>query len=340
MIYPLLLFTLPLLSSANGETTTTATTAFKQTPQVMRKVSRSDTPTLPPPYVHLPVFLDSRSPPGTVEKERHRPFRATGRKLRTTEPVLGPLSPARANTSQPAASGVSVKTSCERNKMLVQVRRSILGTGERGSRLKLGTCRPSGSERDYLYFEYDHDMCGTKRTIINNQVAYTNTLRYDPLRLQGPIRRAVPFNLPVSCYFNRLSPSHRYVLGQSMYFEAEALSVSPDKRLYVHFCYATPEKSHTSTPQFPVVQNYGCMVESKENHHKTFFFGNIQLHMHCSMSVHSSVPTPTSKSCNYNPKTRKWVELYESDQVCTCCDSNCTSAASSGESRILVFLHH
>nr|XP_040020437.1 zona pellucida sperm-binding protein 3d.2 isoform X2 [Gasterosteus aculeatus aculeatus] len=381
MIYPLLLFTLPLLSSANGETTTTATTAFKQTPQVMRKVSRSDTPTLPPPYVHLPVFLDSRSPPGTVEKERHRPFRATGRKLRTTEPVLGPLSPARANTSQPAASGVSVKTSCERNKMLVQVRRSILGTGERGSRLKLGTCRPSGSERDYLYFEYDHDMCGTKRTIINNQVAYTNTLRYDPLRLQGPIRRAVPFNLPVSCYFNRyqyseytpkmqlskiftpmknrakfiltprnalwerLSPSHRYVLGQSMYFEAEALSVSPDKRLYVHFCYATPEKSHTSTPQFPVVQNYGCMVESKENRSRfipyrrnavrfsvdAFFFPGMtgKLHMHCSMSVHSSVPTPTSKSCNYNPKTRKWVELYESDQVCTCCDSNCTSAASS-----------
>lgn len=169
MLYPLLLFTLPLLSSANGETTTT-TTAFKQTPQVMRKVSRSDTPTLPPPYVHLPVFLDSRPPLGTVEKEGHRPFRATGQKLRTTEPVLGPLSPARANTSQPAASGVSVKTSCERNKMLVQVRRSILGTGERGSRLKLGTCRPSGSERDYLYFEYDHDMCGTKRTVSSSDV--------------------------------------------------------------------------------------------------------------------------------------------------------------------------
>ncbi|KAL6109528.1 uncharacterized protein ACO6RY_12632 [Pungitius sinensis] len=373
MLCPLLLFTLPLLSSANGDTT------FRQTPPVIREVSRSDTAAPPPPYFHLPVFLDSR--PGTVEKERFSPFRATGRKLRTLEPALGPLPPARANTSQPAASGVSVKTSCERNKMRVEVQRSILGTGDPDAHLKLGTCRPSGAERDYLYFEFDYGMCGTQRTIINNQVAYTNVLQYDPLRLKGPIRRAVPFNLPVSCYFNRyqyseytpkmllsklftpmknkakliltprnarwerLSPSDRYVLGQSMYFQAEASSVSRDKRLYVHSCYATPEKSHNSTPQFPVVQNYGCMIESKENRSRfipyrrnavrfsvdAFFFPGMtgKLHMHCSMSVRSSLPTPTSKSCNYNTKTRKWVELYGPDLVCTCCDSNCRSAASS-----------
>ncbi|XP_031723284.1 zona pellucida sperm-binding protein 3d.2 [Anarrhichthys ocellatus] len=341
MVYPLLLFMLPLLSSTDGGTPPTFE-ALKQTTQVMRNVSRRDTPTLP---------------------------------------VRGTLPPVRANASPPRATGDSVSTSCELNKMVVQVQRSILGTGEPDSQVKLGTCQASKSTRDYLYFEYDVGMCGTKRTIINNHVAYSNTLQYDPLRLQGPIRRAVPFSLPVACYYNRyqyseytpkmrlrkivtamrkrakfiltprnaqwekLSPSDQYVLGKSMYFEAEARSVSRNKRLYVHLCYATPEKSHTSTPQFPVVQNFGCMVESKDSRSRfipyksnavrfsvdAFYFTGMtsqHIYMHCSMSLGSSVPTPTAKSCNYNTQTRKWVELYGPDLVCTCCDSNCSSAAS------------
>ena len=42
-----------------------------------------------------------------------------------------------------------------------------------------------------------------------------------------------------------------------MYFEAEAPSMSVDKRLYVHSCYVTADKSHMSTLQFPVVKNFG-----------------------------------------------------------------------------------
>ncbi|XP_054477469.1 zona pellucida sperm-binding protein 3d.2 isoform X2 [Anoplopoma fimbria] len=349
----------------------------------MREASRRNTPTLPPPYLHLPVFLDSRLP--LVEKEQFSPSRGTG--LETLpEPVRGVLLPVLASTTPPRASGFSVRTSCERNKMLVQVRRSVLGTGEPDSQLTLGTCQASKSTKEYFYFQYDVFMCGTKRTIINNQVAYLNTLKYDPPRIRGPIRRAVPFTLPVACYYNRyqysykigytpkmrlhriftplknrakfiltprnaqwerLSPSDRYELGTPMYFEAEAPSMSRDKRLYVHLCYVTPEKSHTSTPQFPVVQNYGCMVESKDSRSRyipyksnavrfsvdAFLFKGMmgqQLYMHCSMSVGSSVPTPTAKSCNYNTKTKRWVELYGPDSVCTCCDSNCSSAASTG----------
>ncbi|KAK1894911.1 Zona pellucida sperm-binding protein 3 [Dissostichus eleginoides] len=268
--------------------------------------------------------------------------------------------------------------------MLVQVQRSILGTGEPYSRLKLGSCRISNTTENYFYFKYDLDMCGTKRTIINNQMTYSNKLQYKSPQLQGPIRRAVSFILPVACFYNRyqysykigytpkihprkifkpmknrvkffltprnaqwerLSPSDQYELGRPMYFEAEALSMSEDQRLYVHLCYATPERSHNSTPQFPVVANYGCMVESKDSRsrfilYKTnavrfsvdaFLFAGMtgqQLYMHCSMSVSSSVPTPRAKSCNYDTKERRWVELYGPDSVCTCCDSNCSSAAS------------
>lgn len=87
-----------------------------------------------------------------------------------------------------------------------------------------------------------------------------------------------------------------------------------------------------------------------------------QLYMHCTMSVGSSVPSPTAKSCNYDTKAGRsgykkekkpgmkneqnykklfitvllrWVELYGSDSVCSCCDSSCSSAASTGESLFL-----
>ncbi|KAM7383056.1 hypothetical protein PAMP_002742 [Pampus punctatissimus] len=344
----------------------------------MRKVSRRETPTLPAPYLHLPVFVESRLP--LVEKERFTPTRGTGQEP-LPEPVRKILLPARPCTRPSGASGVSLNVSCGFNRMHVQVPTSILGTAEPQSHLRLGTCRASKSTRDFIYFEYDLGLCGTKRTIINNQVAYSNTLHYDPPRVQGPIRRAMAFTLPVACYYNRyqysykigykpkmqmrrilkpmkngakfiltarnaqwqrLSPSYQYVLGKPMYFEAEALSMSQSERLYVHSCYVTPKKSHTSMPQFPIVKNFGCMVESKESRSRfiryknnavrlsidAFLFKEMTgqyLYMHCTMSAGSSVPTPTAKACNYDAKAGRWVELYGSESVCDCCDSSCSS---------------
>lgn len=62
-----------------------------------------------------------------------------------------------------------------------------------------------------------------------------------------------------SAQWERLSPSDLYVIGKPMYFQAEArsLDLSEDERLYVHSCHATPNKSHSSMPQFPVVENFG-----------------------------------------------------------------------------------
>ncbi|XP_053288234.1 zona pellucida sperm-binding protein 3d.2 [Pleuronectes platessa] len=355
--------------------------AAHPTAQVQADFSRKEARTLPPPYLHLPVFVDSNLP--LVQKEHFSPARGS-RKEPLPEAVRGLLIPAALpGTSPPSTTQEPVKTWCWRSRMHVQVERSLLGTGESQPQLRLGTCQTSNSNEEYLYFDYDFDTCGTKRTVIGNQVAYINTLRYDPPKLEGPIRRAVPFNLPVACSYNRyqysykigykpkmqmrkifksmnnrakfsltprnaqwerLSPSDQYVLGKPMYFEAEAPSMSVDKRLYVHSCYVTSDKSHTSTLQFPVVKNFGCMVESKESHSRfipyknnavrfsldAFLFKGMtdQLYMHCDMSVGSSVPSPTAKSCNYDLKAGRWVELFGSDSVCTCCDSSCRSTAS------------
>lgn len=162
MVYLLLFLTLPLFSSTDGGGTPPTSEASHQTTQVMRNVSRRETPRLPPPYLHLPVFVDSRTP--LVEKEQFSPARGTGQDP-LPEPVREILLPVRPSTSPPSASGVSVKTSCKLKKILVQVQRSILGTGEPLSRVTLGTCRPSKSTADYIYFEYDLGLCGTKRKV-------------------------------------------------------------------------------------------------------------------------------------------------------------------------------
>ncbi|XP_047455068.1 zona pellucida sperm-binding protein 3d.2, partial [Mugil cephalus] len=363
----------PLLSALN----------LTAPPQV-RSVHRRGAPTPPPSYLRLPVFVNSKQP--LVEKERFSPARGSGLEP-LPDAVRGVLLPVQApvqpEPGPPGESPDSVQIWCKVTRMLVQVERSVLGAGDPVSWLRLGTCGASEYTWDHVYFDYDLDACGTERAMVDNMVTYSNTLRYDPPGLQAPIRRAVPFTLPVSCRFpryqysykvgytpqvqmrdiykqmtkrakfiltprnaqwKRLSPSDQYVLGQPIYFEAEAPPMPPNQRLYILSCYATAEKSHASTPQFPIVANLGCMVESKAGRSRFIPYRNnvvrffvdafmfmgksSQLFMHCSMSVASSIPTTTTKSCNYEPEAGRWVELYGSDSVCSCCDSSCISTAS------------
>ncbi len=161
MVYLSLCLILSLLSSTDGGTPPKSG-ALNQTTQLMREVFRRETPTLPPPYLHLPMFVDSRLP--LVDKKHFSPARGTGLEP-LPEGVREILLPGRSNTSPPNASGVSVKTSCKPKKMQVQVQRNILGTDETLFRFKLGTCQVSKSTSDYLYFDYDLSMCGTKRTV-------------------------------------------------------------------------------------------------------------------------------------------------------------------------------
>ncbi|KAJ7984229.1 hypothetical protein DPEC_G00362490 [Dallia pectoralis] len=82
--------------------------------------------------------------------------------------------------------------------MQVQAKKSILGPRGSPSKVKLGTCEANKSTKDSLFFEYDLGLCGSERSIVNSRVAYSNTLRYDPPKIRGPIRRHVPFTMKVS----------------------------------------------------------------------------------------------------------------------------------------------
>lgn len=133
---------------------------------VIREVSRRETPTLPQPYLHLPVFVDSKTL--MVDKEHFSPASGTGQET-LPEQVREILLPLRnTTTSSPSRdSGVPVRVSCGQKTMAVRVHRSILGSGTH-VRVKLGTCQPNEYTKDYLYFEYDISICGTKRTVSTN----------------------------------------------------------------------------------------------------------------------------------------------------------------------------
>lgn len=114
-------------------------------------------------YLSLPMYLDWALP--LIQKDFFSPARGSGQGglPRPVRELLLPVWP-RAG-GPPSVSGAAVRTSCERNRMQLQVERSVLGSGEPGSHLKLGTCGVSRSTEDHLYFEYDLRMCGTKRTV-------------------------------------------------------------------------------------------------------------------------------------------------------------------------------
>ncbi|CAL8355375.1 unnamed protein product [Arctogadus glacialis] len=255
---------------------------------------------LPSSYLHLPDMLHSRNP--LLPTEYFSPTRGTG-----SEPLpsrvrdlLLPVTPTPASPTLALEPG-SINTRCDGDKMTVQVHKSVLGWGGSASHLSLGTCRPARSTGQFIYFEIRFNQCRTVRMVINNGLVYSNTLRYDPPPPPGPIRRVVPFTLPVSCQYDRyhysykigyipkietqgvlkpitsredftltplnarwkrLSPWERHhVLGKPMFFEVSSRSLAPGRRLYVESCFATQGPSTTSTPRLSIVNNFGCMVK-------------------------------------------------------------------------------
>ena len=137
--------------------------ASNPTAQVKADVSRRETRTLPPPYLHLPVFVDSNLP--LVQKEHFSPARGSGQEP-LPEAVRELLIPAaRPGTSPPSSSHEPVKSWCWRNKIHVLVERSLLGNGESKPQIRLGTCQFSNFTDKHLYFESDFDTCGTIRTV-------------------------------------------------------------------------------------------------------------------------------------------------------------------------------
>ncbi|KAK7158128.1 hypothetical protein R3I93_009355 [Phoxinus phoxinus] len=225
-----------------------------------------------------------------------------------TKEVLVPRARVRSSSRRRGRSR-QVKVVCQMKKMIVKVNKQIVGLDGLGSELKLGTCDISKTTKHYHVFIYDMDQCASKRQLINKRVTYSNILRFSPGVDLWPIRRAMPFSLPVECHFNRyhysykigyipqvrlqnhfkplrtvdsivltprdelwrrLSPTEEYTLGHPMYFQADGPPLNEDKRLFVDSCYVTISSSRLSRPRFTVIENHGCMIDSMSSRWSRF----------------------------------------------------------------------
>ncbi|MBN3292016.1 ZP3 protein, partial [Polypterus senegalus] len=243
-------------------------------------------------------------------------------------------------------------------------------------------CKSNGKDEATgdLLFNYPLNACGGKRLMHEGCLTYENVLHSKP-DMPGVIHRKQPVNIALKCCyfryyhvykgavhptwsapsgvqslhhpsgmvlklmdatFSKPSEAKEYHLGQEIHFQAVSYPNSTRQWLFLHSCYATPSPNPNSRPQYTVIDNYGCMVDSKQESCSSRFerprMSNVvsfavsafqfndhkKVYFHCKMFTKKSQDvTNTAKFCTYNKKLARWQELGGHDRVCECCDSVC-----------------
>ncbi|KAL1005852.1 hypothetical protein UPYG_G00064780 [Umbra pygmaea] len=152
--------------------------------------------------------------------------------------------------------------------------------------------------------------------------------------------------------WNELPADTVYPLGKPVYFEVRVTPGSRDQLVYINTCFVTASPDATATRKYTVIDNYGCMVDSLKTDTSRFIsqpkktslrfsvgafifsemvhqrYDTKKFYMHCEITMGSFRPTPSAKSCNYDPESKMWVELRSPVSVCACCDRRCPSPQS------------
>uniref|UniRef100_A0A8C5D7X2 Zona pellucida sperm-binding protein 3-like n=1 Tax=Gouania willdenowi TaxID=441366 RepID=A0A8C5D7X2_GOUWI len=230
---------------------------------------------------------------------------------------------------------------------------------------------------------------------------YSTSLFYDSLP-ESLIIRVPSLNLPIHCQYNRfhysykvgfqpevqhaiyaktlrsklvfsltvcnaqweaVPPGSSFLLGEQLYFIAQAGFLVSGERLYVDSCYASSSKDPNSLPKVHLITNYGyehvsyciytliflinmfvcfgcsCMMDSRREGSDSRFVWRGANELRFSVDaflfkasqvqyLHCSMSvdltaSDTSKTCNYNRAAGRWEEMESFNLVCACCDSVC-----------------
>ncbi|KAM8771514.1 zona pellucida sperm-binding protein 3 [Acanthopagrus schlegelii] len=350
-------------------------------PKFWKSVARSQTPV--PEAKKVPEFLIVSA--SDLQKEVFKPEKGA-RPLPSSISKMLLEATAAPTTAAADTRPKLVEVLCHVDRMYVRVRKEVFKYKDAYKYIKLGSCPVNQGTKDHYYFLYLlKDDCGFKKESNVNDLSIRNTLYYKP---DGPVLRAMPFDVPLQCKFprffhsfkagfypnlqggtirkmlqpkssftitpldasgNEITGSKTYTLGQPMYFQAKGQDSSGSQRMYINKCFMTASQDSTSNPKYTVIDNQGCMIDSKVTVLSKFLTGTSkmvqkfsvgalifkdtastsstrQLYMHCEITMGSLTPTPSSKACSYDATAKKWKELYGDDSVCTCCETTCTSA--------------
>lgn len=134
-----------------------------------------------------------------------------------------------------------------------------------------------------------------------------------------------------------------YQIGKSINLQVSAPNITTTGKVYINTCYATPSSGSTSSLKYAIIDNFGCMLDSKSDPggsqfisrtDKTLRFSlkafqftfdpDTEVNIHCKVFVMAEDPGPAHKSCTYI--ANRWKALAGDDSVCKCCDSQCVSS--------------
>ncbi|KAA0717584.1 Zona pellucida sperm-binding protein 3 [Triplophysa tibetana] len=141
-------------------------------------------------------------------------------------------------------------------------------------------------------------------------------------------------------------PSNQYFLGDIVNIEASVQTYNHvPLRVFVNRCISTLSPDVNSAPRYSFIENNGSparvlatcpelrtQIDKLQFHLEAFRFqqaNSVLVYITC---ILKAVPVATAtnsvhKACSFSPNG--WVSVDESDQVCGCCDSTCSSSSAS-----------
>ncbi|RVE57058.1 hypothetical protein OJAV_G00212470 [Oryzias javanicus] len=242
-----------------------------------------------------------------------------------------------------------------------------------------GVLKPQGD----LLFKYSLTACDGVRELSHGYLIYKNVLHYEPSSKRFP-SRAQQLSINIECHYRRDHSVHQlavqptwqtvlvrknlkgrqmdfqiklmedswkmpaktqaYLLGQSVNLQVSAPHLLSGEKVYINNCYATPTSSKSSL-KYTIIDNYGCMLDSKQDPGASQFISrtddtlrfslkafqftadpDTEVSIHCKLLVTSEEPGPVYKSCTY--KGHRWMALTGEDSLCECCESKCVTSKS------------
>uniref|UniRef100_A0A3Q2Q399 Zona pellucida glycoprotein 3c n=1 Tax=Fundulus heteroclitus TaxID=8078 RepID=A0A3Q2Q399_FUNHE len=333
-----------------------------------------------PEYLTVPVSRD--------HKDDLKPARGASKIPSWLQKVLLGIPPTLSSGDGARNKPELVEVRCHLDRILVRIRKEVFSSRDAYKHLSLGSCPVNEADKDYYYLLHSLKTdCGFEVQSWADYLSISVFLHYKPSgpvlrempfdipleckyyrlfysykvgfhpKLQGGTVYKVlhpnsSFTIsPLDASGNKIHGRKVYNLGDPMHFEASGHDeASPEeKRMYIKKCFVTVSQDPYSHPRYTVINNQGCMIDSKKSGQSKFLSGDSkmvqkfsmgafvfqesaataseqQFYLHCEMNVGPSTPTPSRKACNYDHGAGKWKELYGNDCVCNCCDSTCPPA--------------
>ncbi|XP_026079402.1 uncharacterized protein LOC113056773 [Carassius auratus] len=245
------------------------------------------------------------------------------------------------------------------------------------------TCKSNGVLQPYndLLFTYALTDCQGEQQVFPDYVAYKYVLHYVP-RSYRDTRFYHRVHVGLECRYKRehhvhslvVRPTSRtllhklirsrsgdfwiqlmdsswsspvrsavYLLGQQVNVQVSTRHHYQGVKLFINSCYAATVNTLSQATKHSIIDNYGCLRESRINPGASrfrfsradnvvqFSFGafqfieapDAQIALHCELSVSGGGPSHMQKSCFYSHTHKRWISVFGPDSVCDCCDSVC-----------------